>query len=346
MKKHLTLFLIILSLSALTLCSPGSKKNISWGFTLDGFPITEEKLTTLQQETGVPSPGYIVFFLQWAKSTQKSYEMQCSPLRKTLQNVHDIGAIPCLTWEPMQILDGKRKDVLIEEIIQGRYDKYLTEVALTIKKHSHPVMIRFAHEMNTPQYHWGITPPSLTSSYPQKYKAMFRYLVDFFQKLSVKNALWVFCPNAESISLPSNKKTTWNNISNYYPGDTYIDILGVDGYNWGDFFTEEKHGWKSSWRSFENVFEEAVATLKALSPQKPLLVFETASPPGKTMQQRSIWIKEGITAAQRWNIQGISWFQVDKEMNWKINEDEGKIIKKMSSHKSLLEDSLTSKRSL
>ena len=54
--------------------------------------------------------------------------------------------------------------------------------------------------------------------------------------------VWVFCPNVDSV--PGD---AWNQWSNYYPGDAYVDWMGFDGYNWGTVQTG------SSWRTFASI---------------------------------------------------------------------------------------------
>ncbi|RZB30411.1 MAG: hypothetical protein SRB1_02691 [Desulfobacteraceae bacterium Eth-SRB1] len=60
-------------------------------------------------------------------------------------------------------------------------------------------MIRFAHEMNIERYHWGMGKTDYGPQSPTVYKKIFHYVVTIFRNMDVKNVLWVFCPNAESV---------------------------------------------------------------------------------------------------------------------------------------------------
>ena len=61
----------------------------------------------------------------------------------------------------------------------------------------------------------------------------------------VHNVEWVWAPNAESapglfdVSSP-------NNWRHYYPGDSYVDWVGIDGYNWGDVPAPGGARWRAS----------------------------------------------------------------------------------------------------
>jgi beta-mannanase len=113
---------------------------------------------------------------------------------------------------------------------------------------------------------------------------------------------------------------SWNRIENYYPGDKYVDVLGIDGYNWGITQTRAKNGWDSQWKEFAGIFLPAFKKLRYLASDKPIFVFETAS-----LNQggdKGLWIKNAWETARAWKLNGLVWFQVKKEYDWQINSGE------------------------
>lgn len=283
-----------------------------WGFDVDGFPVTEQMLTQLFNETGI-EPQLIVFYQQWSDKNQKNVDQG---LLNSLAVIDQIHAIPCITWEPMLINGDKEQTIPYKDILEGHYDAYLASIVDQIKKYNKPVMIRFAHEMNLSRYHWGTSAEQFGADSSKIYISMYRYVVDYFRKNHVQNVLWVFCPNIDSIP-----KESWNKASLYYPGDHYVDIFGMDGYNWGidsELAKQRNLNWTSPWRSFEMLFSSLYHELKQLSPHKPIYVFEVASVQRKGKPAKSEWIKEAIETARKWGIKGIVWFQVNKEEDWKI----------------------------
>ncbi len=197
-----------------------------WGFTLDGYPITEERLKTLTAETGM-RPGLIVFFLQWPPPGDS--ERPHFP-EESLRAIEKTGAIPCITWEPMHLIDGKEVVIEARNILKGDYDRYIVSFARAAKLWGKPFMVRFAHEMNIERYHWGVEKREYGPESAALYRDMYRYVVSIFRAEGARNVLWVFCPNAESLPNASYDATAgWNVMRNYYPGDEYVDVLGIDG---------------------------------------------------------------------------------------------------------------------
>lgn len=263
---------------------------IDWGFALEGFPIQRQQIITVKEETGI-DPKIINFYLQWPINGQEQIA-----LLSTLQAITSSNAIPCITWEPMQLS--------AEQILNGSYDPYILHFAKQIQEHGKTIMLRFAHEMNLDVYHWGSKKEEFGKDSPEKYKRLFRYVVDLFRKHNVQNVQWVFCPNCDSVPNES-----WNKIENYYPGDSYVDVFGIDGYNWG------KPG-----RSFKEIFGGAMEVLKGLNGKLPIYVFETSTVDKGA--ERVKWIAEALKASKEWGIKGIVWFQVNKENDWRLKRGE------------------------
>ena len=287
-----------------------------FGVALDGFPITEERLKNVEDDIGL-SPGIVVFFLQWPSiEGQRSTPFP----RESLDAIWNMGAIPCLTWEPMYHRGGHEVMVPFDAILNGDYDPYILRFARQSALWKKPFMIRLAHEMNLERYHWGTKKEGYGPESPDIYKRMFRYIVTMFQKANTQNALWVFCPNAESVPNTSyDSSAAWNRIENYYPGEKYVDILGIDGYNWGTTQTKEKSGWESQWKEFRAIFDAAYQKLCEIAPGKPIFIFETASV--SQGGDKRLWIKRAFDTVAEWKVNGLIWFQATKECDWRINSE-------------------------
>lgn len=285
-----------------------------WGVALDGYPLMGEQLRKVEKETGLPS-HLVLFFMQWPAPDDKD---SAGFPEETLNAIWNTGAIPCLTWEPMYYVNGQEKIIPYETIVNGGYDSYILAFARRARLWEMPFMIRFAHEMNIDRYHWGMEKKSYGPASPEIYKRMFRHVVSLFRKAGVKNVMWVFCPNAESVpNVSYDASASWNRVANYYPGDEHTDILGIDGYNWGTSQTKEKHGWNSRWQSFEEIFKSVYGELRALAPQKPVIIFETASV--TQGGDKTLWIKEAFETLKQWQVRGIVWFHVLKDADWRFH---------------------------
>ncbi|MFH2126447.1 MAG: glycosyl hydrolase [Pseudomonadota bacterium] len=182
-----------------------------------------------------------------------------------------------------------------------------------------PVIIRFAHEMNLARYHWGVEPKAYGPESPRIYQEMFRHVVRLFKREGADNALFAFCPNAESNPHPRWHGASWNQASAYYPGHAYVDILGMDGYNWGLSQTKAKQGWDSRWQSFGQIFGPLHKELTGLASGKPMAVFETSCAP--IGGHREEWVKAALNTLDEWRVQALVWFQVKKEVDWRLTPE-------------------------
>jgi Glycosyl hydrolase family 26 len=105
------------------------------------------------------------------------------------------------------------------QVTNGSQDSYLWAQAQAVKNYGGPVFIRLDWEMNADFYpDWNL--PGVT---PAMFIAAWQHVYDIFQKDGVTNAAFVWCPNL------------WDGPGGlspdaWYPGDAYVDWLGVDAY--------------------------------------------------------------------------------------------------------------------
>ena len=98
-------------------------------------------------------------------------------------------------------------------------------------------------------------------------------------------------------------------MERYYPGAQYVDVLALDGYNWGS--TTPEYG---GWQSFEQVFERAYERLTALGDQ-PIWIAEVGSAPEGG--DKADWVRNMFETAARWDrLKAIVWFDLNKEQDW------------------------------
>ena len=116
---------------------------------------------------------------------------------------------------------------------------------------------RFAHEMNGDWYPWSVGSPGGS---PQDYVAAYRRVRGMFDDAGAKHVEWVWCPN---VIVNGNVEA----ISRCYPGDDFVDIVGVDGYNFGDL---PGHRWTQP----AELFGDTVALVAQLAPGKPVWINE------------------------------------------------------------------------
>ncbi len=214
---------------------------------------------------------------------------------------HNHGAIPELTWEPSVGGTG----FPYTDVTAGNYDTYINSFATSVRDLGYPIRIVLAPEMNTDWTPWGI---GLHGNTDETHKAFWRYVVDKFRATGATNAQWVWSPNIH----PYGEVYTYAQM---YPGDAYVDFVGLEGYNWGT-----SQSW-SVWQSFRQVFESSYNSLVALT-NKKILLTEIAST--ESGGDKAAWIEQMGNDLRTGfpRIQGFTWFNINKETDWRITSSE------------------------
>ena len=192
----------------------------------------------------------------------------------------DPTPVPLVTMDPSS-------DVELKDIADGVYDAELKRNAGVAKRFGQPMMVIFAHEFNgsyTPYY-----------GDPQAYIAAWRHIHDLFAREGARNIQWVWSPNYKS-NRPNDPVSDYNL---YYPGDSYVDWIGVSGFNWG-------HTRPSGWVSFDDVFGEfLVDTASRYDKPQVVSLFGSVDGPGS----KADWIRNAYRGMEQYpNLRAVVWF--------------------------------------
>ena len=175
----------------------------------------------------------------------------------SLNAIVALGAVPELTLEQWPAGGGVDQPLYANSVVtSGTYDGYLTSLASAVHAWGAPLLLRYAHEMNGNWYPWAA---SVNGNTPASYVASWRHVHDIFVRAGATNVLWVWSPNAGG---PTP-------ITDVYPGDDYIDIIGMDGYNRGNG--------TSGYQSPASVFGSLLTAVHSVAPSKPVLINETGT---------------------------------------------------------------------
>lgn len=111
-----------------------------------------------------------------------------------------------------------------------------------------PIIFRPFHEFDGSWFWWG-------SNYcsPDEYKAVFQFTVDYLKNTkNVHNILYSFSPD--------NTYATSSTYLSRYPGDGYVDVLGMD--NYGDFNNQGTNGATNANNKLKYLSDLAIAKNK------------------------------------------------------------------------------------
>ena len=215
-----------------------------------------------------------------------------------VDQIYANGSIPLLTWEPWIA----NQSGTLESIAAGSYESYVRDFMQAAKNWQKPLLLRFAHEMNGNWYPWDGFHNGAAAG-PAAYKRAWQYIYNVRADLQATNIKLVWCVN--NTNVPSD---SWNNIAAYFPGDGYVDWLGIDGYNWG----------YDDWQSFHQAFSAGYAQLTALS-NKPLMVGEFAA--AEQGGDKAAWITAALADLENSfpRVKLFCWFNINKERDWRID---------------------------
>ncbi len=233
--------------------------------------------------------------------------------------------IPHLTWElfhPDSVdyntmpIDGVYQ--MMDQVLSGNYDTYIEEFALQAKALDHKLYIRFLHEFNGNWYLWSGNKNGAENAGPEKVVSVWKYVVDKFNAIGADKVEWVWNPHGPSVDINTAE---WNSIEKYWPGDEYVDWIGMDAYNW---YPKDPWGGERPYRDFNNCFRELYDQCVALS-NKPIMIAEFGTPEFSYNETTKVeWIENAFYEIKHNypSIKLLLWFHIDKELNWKVNSSE------------------------
>ncbi|RDH74209.1 endoglucanase [Mycolicibacterium moriokaense] len=259
------------------MCNRG---RLRFGASVEGGPLAADELAALSAAIGTALD--IVLWFE---------DFHAAPPVAGLEAVDSAGALPIITWEPWH--------ATVESITHGRLDDHLIAWADALRECGFAVGLRFAHEFNGDWYPW--TPAHGASA--AQFVAAWRHVHDIFRQRRATNVVWLWSPNA--VSVATEVLRAW------YPGHAYVDVLAVDGYNWGDALPG------CEWIQPTELFDPIMAELRTLDAEKPILIAEVGC--AEQGGSKPDWIADFVDYLNgRPDIDGFIWFEHDKETDWRL----------------------------
>jgi mannan endo-1,4-beta-mannosidase len=196
------------------------------------------------------------------------------------------GQVPMITWEPWvpKPREVDQPDYRLKAIIAGKHDEYLKQWFSDVGDWDGPIFVRFAHEMNGHWYPWG-----MHVNTAEDYVDAWRHVVDLSREVGADNITWVWAPN----------ETSDHDLSDFYPGDDYVDWTGMSSFNWGG---KPMKGNETSWRDFSELYEPTLRQLEKFD--KPIMIAETGTiendvADNHSEQTKAEWIEETFAEMKR-----------------------------------------------
>jgi len=215
------------------------------------------------------------------------------PFRRT-EALKDVqaGLLPFIQINP--------RGVSLRQIASGVWDRHLRIYAAALKKFGCKVILSFGHEMNGWWYSWGL--PKTT---PAEFIAAWRHIHDVFTGAGVKNVIWSWDPSHQYGTFAPGK--TASAASTWYPGDAYVNWIGLDGYL--------GYGPRGSAQTFRQIFGFQLKNVRKIAPRKPVYIAETGVVKGPALGSQVADLFSGVKA---YGLMGFVWFDAIARHDYRL----------------------------
>jgi beta-mannanase len=227
--------------------------------------------------------GIVMWYEHWFFNYGGTvYSWPCTP--SYFSNILQHGAIPMLSWSddiagdatpfPNSNFNNNTVIAQLADTTTADYQEVLS-YAKCLAAVPGPVYLRFDYEMNgnRSQDSPGLNGNAADGS---SFRTLWQKVHDIFVAQHATNVKWVWAPNVEYTGsthlcdpgpapLPAGQ-------ANVYPGDAYVDWMGVDGYNWGKQLSQPD----KTWQTLTQVFSPTISHESECS-TKPLMISEVSS---------------------------------------------------------------------
>jgi mannan endo-1,4-beta-mannosidase len=242
-------------------------------------PGSYTQLNQFTQATGV-YPAIVSYYSQWWMTFQTGFA----------DEAHANGAEVLVQMQPRQ--------VSCQAISSGVTDGYLEQYASQVKSFRYPVILSFGQEMNGNWYPWGVA-----GCAPGAFIAAWKHVVKVFRASGANNVTWLWDPNVNYAGGPP--------LRDWWPGSSYVDWVGLDGY----------YAYPAD--TFGTLFLPSINAIRSFT-DKPLLIAES----GVTAMDGTGRLKDLYTGASDADAVGVVYFDVKQSgdpehQDWRLEDSSG-----------------------
>ncbi|MBN2116642.1 MAG: endo alpha-1,4 polygalactosaminidase [Anaerolineales bacterium] len=272
------------------------------GITGEEDDLTPSDLRSYEQSVGKKA-AWVYFSHNWYRGREFPTE--------TASWIREAGSVPYIR---LMLRSDAEQDhaepfFTLDRIISGDFDADFHAWAGKARDFGSPLIAEFGTEMNGEWFSWngvwngggtldGYGEPGEYDG-PERFRDAYRHIIAIARDEGADNILWVFHVNNDD--WPDED---WNRFENYYPGDEWIDWLGVSIYGAQTPFDDE-------WPIFRDAMDTVYPRLVALSPDKPIVLAEFAVAANNPLGDQAEWAQAALTdlTSRRWSsLIGFSWW--------------------------------------
>lgn len=197
----------------------------------------------------------------------------------------------------------------LDRIINGDFDNDLRAWARDARDFGSPLIAEYGTEVNGEWFSWnGIwNGGGTTDGYgdpteydgPERFRDAYRHIIQVVRGEGASNITWVFHVDDEDVP-----DENWNRLEHYYPGDEWVDWIGVSVYGAGTPMDTEC-------ARFRDDMDAVYPRLTALSADKPIVLLEFGVTSSNPYCEQATWAEDALKdlIALRWpRVSGFSWW--------------------------------------
>jgi hypothetical protein len=257
--------------------------------------VTAEKIADFERESGQP--------LSWAyfsNNWDRGIEFPADNVRI----IREAGRVPFIRMMARSNFSEGHADkrYTMQSFLDGRWDADLTRWCDGAAAVDGPLLVEFGTEVNGEWFPWngrwngggrtdGYGDPNVPDG-PERFRDVYRRIVDTCRTEGADNITWFW-----HVDVGPSPSAAWNSdFANYYPGDDYVDWIGLSDY--GPLVRSE--GWESFRSRMDSVYDE-IDDLAAPG-DKPIAVLEYGAREDSGHRRKARWITHAIddVASHRW----------------------------------------------
>ncbi len=256
-----------------------NNESVSWGIFDPSTHYMLDDVENIETETGIQ----LDIILEY-------YDLGYLPRLEMMQMIADSGRVLELTYQTSKY--GAFNADYLYEVLSGVHDESIDELISRIMMLDEPVLFRPNNEMNGD---WCGYNGMYTHKDTAVYRTFWRWLHDRFDQAGAENVIWVWNPNWGDF--PSAQ---WNSYLNYFPGEAYVDVIGLTGYNTGTYYPDE------TWRSFDEIYLPMLWEYNRHFSDFPYMITEFGS--SATGGDKGAWIASALEMVEKMNIKAAVWW--------------------------------------
>jgi hypothetical protein len=218
-----------------------------------------------------------------------------------------VSSVGSPTTTPLIFLETPDGSTL-RDVINGNYDDTLLAFAKKAQAFGKPLILVPFNEPNLNESAWGFgTSPENTAG---NFKLAWAHVHNLFK--DAPNVKWGLAYN--NVSIPDEPGNTFESL---YPGETQVDYVGIDGFNWQE---------DGQWQDFADTMGSTTQELMQF--KKPIYIFSvgTGEDTAGNPALKAAWISDMFSWIKSHpEVAGFVWFNEDKssqgEKNWLIDSN-------------------------